>query len=225
MKLKNISLLLFLFISTSYVFSQEEYNKWSMGINVGVHHASQPVSLTTRTAKISHYGLNGRYMFNTRYGLMLDAGYDHYYFYNKNKTIEMRVGYTRSSIQGVINIADILKFDNWTSHIGFLLHGGFGVSTLGLYKETRNRYALPNNRDWMMNLTLGITPQIKITDRLSINADFSYITHIGQNQEFSMTKLTSQPAFKNQMINVSLGATFYVGKNAVHAEWNKDLSK
>lgn len=201
--------------------AQVDYNKWSLGLNVGGHHATMPAALSTRTAKISHYGINGRYMFNSRYGLMLDGGFDHFLHFEKlgQEAGEMKTGYARTSIQGVVNIGDILHFSTWTKHIGFLVHGGFGVSSMANYKETRDLYNIEKKQDWMGNLIFGITPQFKIGERVSLNADFSYVTNINQDLDYSMLRKVSAAPFKNQFINWSIGATFYLGKNAVHADW------
>ncbi len=204
-------------VSGSIAIAQEDYNKWSVGVNVGGHYGSTPAKLSTKTAAITHYGLNGRYMMNNRVGVMLDAGLDTYKYTGKN--LEMKSNYFRTSFQGVINVGDILKFDTWTKHIGLMAHAGAGVSVLTNHKDTREKYNIGKRKDLMVNAIIGLTPQVKLGERVSLNMDFSFITNVKQDWDYDMYSGSHPVAFKNAMINWSLGASFYLGKNASHADW------
>ncbi len=204
-------------ITCSVATAQVDYNKWSVGLNVGGHYGSTPSSLSTKTASIAHYGLNGRYMMNNRVGIMLDAGLDTYKYTGKN--LEMKSNYFRTSLQGVMNVGDILKFDTWTKCLGLMVHAGAGVSVLTNHKDTREKYNIGKRQDLMLNGIVGITPQVKLGERVSLNLDFSFITNVKQNWNYDMRTATNPVALKNTMVNWSLGATFYLGKNASHADW------
>lgn len=196
----------------------QDYNKWSIGLNVGGHYGATP-SIGFKTAQITHYGLNGRYMMNNRGGVMLDFGYDS--FKANRNTINVKNHYFRTSFQGVANLGDILMFDTWTKHIGLLIHGGVGASILVNDKSTRISTATNGGkkRDLMLNGIIGITPQVKLGERVSLNLDLSYITHVKQNQTFDMLQSANQVAFKNYFVNWSVGASIYLGKHQTHADW------
>lgn len=204
-------------VSGSIATAQENYNKWSVGLNVGGHYGSTPATLSTKTFAITHYGLNGRYMMNNRAGIMLDGGYDTFKYTGNN--LEMKSNYMRFSFQGVINIGDVLKFDTWTKHIGLMGHAGAGFSVLSNHKDTREKYNIEKKTDMMVNAIIGLTPQVKLGERASLNLDVSFITNVKQNVGYDMMNKTNPAAFKNTMVNWSLGASFYLGKNATHADW------
>ena len=42
----------------------------------------------------------------------------------------VNTNYWRTSVQGVVNVGNLLCFDTWTKRIGLLVHGGAGVSHL-----------------------------------------------------------------------------------------------
>jgi OOP family OmpA-OmpF porin len=218
-KMKKITttFLAFYIIASSFVIAQEDYNKWSLGLNVGGHYGSTPASLGTKTFKISHYALNGRYMMNNRVGVQLDAGLDKFNY--KTNLGDFKSDYFRTSFQMVGNLGDILKFSTWTKHIGLFVHGGFGGSVLINDKDTRSTFNIDKRRDLMLNAIIGVTPQFKINERISLNMDISYITHVKQDFGFDMIQASGPVAFKNQLINWSVGATFYLGKNSTHADW------
>lgn len=204
-------------LTFSSAIAQQSYNQWSVGLNLGGHYGSLPTNTGTKTIALTHYGINARYMMNNRVGVMLDQGVDLYKFGPKIKPYKS--SYYRTSFQLVGNLGDIFNFSSWTQHIGLLAHGGFGGSILINSKDTRNDYNIGKRQDLMLNAIVGITPQFKIGERVSLNLDLSYITNVKQNWNYDMTTGTNAVAFKNQMVNWSVGATFYLGKNTTHADW------
>lgn len=201
-------------LSSSMLFSQD-YNKWSWGLNIGGHYGSTPTSTGFKTLSISHSAVNARYMTNNRFGVMLDLGNDRFVSENKN----IKTNYFRGSFQGVFNLTDILMFDTWTKHIGLSAHAGFGLSMLVNSKDSRALNVNAGKKDAMVNAIIGIRPQFKLNERISLNLDLSYITHAKQNWDYDMLNKTDPVAFQNQLINWSIGANFSIGKNKQHADW------
>lgn len=197
--------------------AQENYNKWSIGLHVGGHDGMAPSNARTRLFQIHHYDLNVRYMFNNRVGLMLDGGYDFLDFYDAG----YNTNYVRTSLQGVVNAGDMLRFNSFSKRLGLLLHGGAGVSTMwqkDLFPEGANDGFLGNN-DNMINFIFGATPQIKINERFALNADVSFIFHSRQTRNFDMRSLNTNSAIDGYMLNLSIGANIYLGKHERHADW------
>lgn len=221
MKIIQITLAVLAVSLFSSVSAQESYNKWSVGLNVGGHYGANPSTIGDPAADIAHYGLNGRYMMNNRGGVMVDAGLD--MFKVNNGTIDIKSNYVRTSFQMVGNIGDILNFQSWTKHIGLMTHAGFGVSVLTNSSDTRTALGVAKRQDVMMNAIVGVTPQVKLGERVSLNLDVSYITNVRQNWDYSMTYEANPRAFENYMVNWSLGATFYLGRNDRHADWTPTI--
>jgi OOP family OmpA-OmpF porin len=214
-----ISIVLLSYVSFGQDF--KEMNKLSVGASIGGHDAFYPTNTFTRVFQIHHFGLNGRYMLNNRFGVMADLGYD---FIDAYKSGTNNVNYFRVSLQGVMNLGDIMRFDSWSNKIGLLGHAGAGLSTMWaptMKKSNANDPFLKNSDD-MGNFIFGITPQYKINERISLNADLSLILHSRQDHTFdyATSKLI---AFSGYFVNWSIGASYYLGKKEKHADWTSTI--
>ena len=78
--MKNVFLQLVVFyLISSCLYSQEiKDNKWSIDAEFGVTNAVKPYSENhfSNTIGLFHTSVGTRFMFNNRYGVKLDAGYD-----------------------------------------------------------------------------------------------------------------------------------------------------
>jgi OOP family OmpA-OmpF porin len=215
-------------VASQLVFSvkaqqSETFNKWSVGASLGVHDGQAPNSMYTRIHQIHHYGINARYMMNNRVGLMVDFGYD---FMDGYGSGDRNVHYLRSSIQGVVNAGEILKFHTFSKRLGLLIHGGAGSSTMLVKKEYRD-VPIPGDPnftgvDKMMNFIFGARPQFKLTEKVSLNADLSFIFHHNQDYQFDMLNRNFNSAIDGYFLNLSVGASLYLGKAEKHLDWQYD---
>lgn len=186
-------------------------NHWSMGLMIGAHDGLSPSGASTRLYQIQHIGLNGRYMFNNRFGIMLGANYDLFDFMDRG----YNTNYFRTSLEGVVNAGELLRFSEVMPRIGLLVHAGFGYSNLWM-KETQT---MPKLSDAMTNFVFGATPQIKMNEKWSFNADLSFIFHSHQDMKFDMRGKSQHQAIDGYFMNLSVGVTRYFGKNKSHADW------
>lgn len=203
-------------------FAQTDFNKWSMGLSLGVHDGQTPSAVQTKLYQFQHVGLNGRYMMNNRFGIQLDFGYDLFDGVNSGTR---NVNYFRTSLQGIVNAGDLLRFSTFSKRFGLLIHGGAGISNMWLNKDYQDGTdnTLFKKSDDMVNFIFGATPQFKVTERFSLNADLSFIFHHNQTYQFDMQNVSQHGAIDGYFINASLGATFYFGKAASHADWTPTI--
>lgn len=210
-------------IATFSVSAQSDYNKWSLGANLGIHDGMAPSVGTTRAFQIHHFGGEVRYMINNRVGVMGDVGYEFFDFYNKG----YNTNYVRVSLQGVVNAGDLLRFHTFSKRLGLLVHGGFGFSTMWQNSE-KHKMMKENNlykdrgfkgADEMINFTFGIRPQIKLTERWSLMADLSFIFHANQSKDFGMQKVNKKGSIDGYFSTLAIGANYYIGKKKRHADW------
>jgi OOP family OmpA-OmpF porin len=161
-------------------------------------------------------------MMNNRVGIQLDLGYDLFDGVNSGTR---NVNYFRTSLQGVVNAGDLLRFSTFTKRFGLLIHGGAGISSMWLNKDYQvgTDNTLFKKSDDMVNFIFGATPQFKVTERLSLNADLSFIFHHNQTYQFDMQNLSQHGAIDGYFLNASLGATFYFGKATSHADWTPTI--
>ncbi|OXA75527.1 OmpA-OmpF porin, OOP family [Flavobacterium aquidurense] len=220
-KLASVSLLLLAFAanaqnmattSTQPSIDKAPYDKWSIELNGGLNKPTRTMTpgYTTSTLNPFHADLGVRYMFNPKFGVKLDVGYDQ--FNEKDDTPDFESRYVRASLQGVVNIGRALNFETWTNTIGVLAHGGFGVSQI----STETGYG---GQDYMAHGILGLTGQIKLSNRVALTGDLTGIVNGRQNWNFDGMGTTKTGAFDGVLLNASVGLTFYLGKNGKHADW------
>lgn len=220
-KLASVSLLLLAFAAnaqnmatttTQTSIDKAPYDKWSIELNGGVNKPTRTMTpgYTTSTLNPFHADLGVRYMFNPKFGVKLDVGYDQ--FKEKDDTPDFESRYVRASLQGVINLGRALNFETWTNTIGVLAHGGFGVSQIST--ETG-----PGGQDYMGHGILGLTGQIKLSNRVALTGDLTGIVNGKQNWNFDGMGNTTTGSFDGVLLNASVGLTFYLGKNGKHADW------
>ncbi len=216
--MKKILLALSL-LTISQAFAQEEKNydfdRWSIEFAGGFHKPSRPFAeeYYTATPSFGQFSLGTRYMFNNRFGLKLDVGYNT--FKEGKESLPFNANYYRVSLQGVANVGSVLKFDNWTNTIGLLFHAGGGYSLLDVKEPIQI-----DGKDGMTNFIAGLTPQFKLGNSVALTTDLSVIGNIDQNYTWDGTETTTPDrGFRGFLVNFSAGLTFYLGGNEKHADW------
>ncbi len=219
--LKKITLIAACALFGTVVSAQDEatdqekpgFNRWSIELNAGVHKPLRPLSggYFTTTPDFFQGDLGVRYMLSDRFGLKLDGAYHNIQGDDNSADFESR--YIRTSLQGVANLGNILNFDQWTGRFNVLVHGGAGYSVL-TPKEPMER-----DNDGMINFIAGITPQLRLSDRVALTGDVSAIAHARQDYTFDGTSNTNVRGIDGIMTNASIGFTFYLGNKEKHADW------
>lgn len=191
---------------------KNSYNKWSIELNGGLNKPTRTMTEGYSTSTLSpfHADLGVRYMFNPKFGLKLDFGYDQ--FQERNDTAPFDSKYLRTSLQGVVNIGRALNFETWTNTIGLLAHGGFGVSQL----SADNGF---DGKDYMAHGIVGLTGQLRLSNTIALTGDLTGIVNGRQNHNFDGMGQTTSGSFDGVLLNASVGLTFYLGKKEKHADW------
>jgi outer membrane protein OmpA-like peptidoglycan-associated protein len=191
--------------------TKTEYNKWSIELAGGVNKPQRPMTSGYFTSLASPYvvDLGARYMFNNKFGLKADFGYNS--FTGKNSSKDFDTKYYRADIQAVANLGRIMNFETWTNSIGLLGHTGFGLAQL----EDENSSV----KDRMGNFMAGITGQIKLTNRIVLTGDFTTILNAKQDHNFDAANVNKKTGFSGILFNGTVGLTVYLGKNEKHADW------
>lgn len=196
-----------------------DYNKWSVEVGTGFHKPVFPTAagFRTRTISFGHGSVGARYMFNEKAGLKLNFGYHGLQSAPDSKSYESN--YYRGSIEGVVNLGNVLNFNTWTQTIGLLGHAGVGVSMLN---PTSNEDFASNyewGNDWMGHAVIGLTPQVKLSDKVSLFGDVSAYGHVRQNYAFDGHRGPDRSGRPGLLFTGSVGLNFYLGKNKEHADW------
>lgn len=199
--------------------TMSSYNKWSLEIGAGAHKPVFPSASGFRTATVDFWqtNLGVRYMLNEKAGLKLNLGYHN--ITNASGSKEFESNYLRGSLEGVVNIGNVLKFNTWTRSINLLGHAGVGVSTL----KPESNQDFPSDkewkREWMGHIVAGLTPQLKLSDRVVLFGDVSAYGHLRQHYAFDGNTAKSRSGLPGLMFTGSVGLSINLGKNKKHADW------
>lgn len=224
-------------ISSFVGFSQEEsgstrdYNVFSVEANVGQNKPGEVFSPGYKTAdpstymnfnKINHFDLGFRYMFNEKFGIKLDGAYDIISPENDKISIPFESKQYRIGLQGVVNLRNLLNFNSWTKRIGLLVHAGVQASRFDPVfrnNEFGDRIDLKDFKEDNGGFIFGITPQFKIHRRVVLTGDVTFLTNSRQHLTWDGVYSDDANNLKSNMVNTSVGLTFYFGKHDEHADF------
>lgn len=193
----------------------EKYNHWSIDVGVGVQKPTRPFSdgAFMNTPSFSQADLGIRYMINNKFGLNLDLGFN-YMESDDDSSIAFQSNYYRATLEGVANLGEIMGFRDWTNRFNLLFHAGAGISGLRTQEPINME-----DTDMMMNFQAGLTPQIRLSNKIAVFADLSAIGHVRQTLAWDGLSLNPNRGFNSLLVNASVGINFYLGGKEQHADW------
>ena len=189
----------------------QEYNKWSVDVNFGANKPTVGFTSGYATKTPSFWTLNGgvRYMFNNKFGLRLGGGYDK--FVEGKSSPKFNSNIWNINLQGVANLGRVLSFEDWTRDLGLLAHAGVGIGQLkGDYIPKADNIGF---------VTAGLTPQVRLSNRVSLLVDGSVYFYARQNRTFDGLSATTRRGFQGLNFTGTIGLQVALGKNLVHADW------
>ena len=189
----------------------QEYNKWSVDVNFGANKPTVGFTSGYSTRTPSFWTLNGgvRYMFNNKFGLRLGGGYDS--FTEGKNSSKFNSNIWNVNLQGVANLGRVLSFEDWTRDLGLLAHAGVGIGQLkGDYIPKADNIGF---------VTAGLTPQVRLSNRVTLLVDGSAYLYARQNRTFDGKSKTTKRGFQGINFTGTIGLQVALGKNLVHADW------
>jgi OOP family OmpA-OmpF porin len=202
----------------------QEYNKHSLSFDIGgkdgIRYAGKA---STRLTQLNSYVLGYRYMFNNRFGLSPEIGWERF------KDINDSIGtghYMRFSLQAYYNLTDLLRFNTFSSRLGMMAISGFGYS-IGFNPSgvvslsDTNDYALLGNEkiDKTIHGYFGGRVMFKISEKVSIHSTVASVFNLRQNRTFDGQRKLGGSGFTGKYYNLTIGASYYFGKENQHADW------
>ncbi len=206
--MKKLATAIVALLTTTLFFGQEtsNFNKFSIEVQGGLH---MPIQLVDNINESDYTDFKAgqigvRYMFNECVGAKLSYGFNSF---EDKENADFGVDYHRITLEGVYNMQLANRF-------GILAHAGLGLAL-----------AAPSSIDENENtaiFTLGLTPQVKVSNRVAVFVDATYLVSASQHYYFNGQLIN--PDFQSRtaaFANFSIGATISLGKNSTHADWAK----
>lgn len=223
--MKRITLSLIVMLALQLTITAQEnsetstnlFNQWSAELTAGFNKPVRPVSSGFYASTPSLYTVTGgaRYMFNEKFGLKGGVAYNS--FKNADNSAAFDTALYNFSLEGVINAGNVLGFREWTDTFNVLVHGGMGYSQL----TTDAPAAVRNfgDGDQMLSFMVGVTPQIKLTNRIALVADLTAVGNVRQDLTFNGGQASGTRGFDGFYVNATAGINIYLGKAEKHADW------
>ncbi|AEE20457.1 OOP family OmpA-OmpF porin [Dokdonia sp. Hel_I_63] len=194
-----------------------DFNKWSVELTGGVNKPVRPLSSGSFSNTPSLYTVTGgaRYMFNEKFGLKGGVAYNS--FKNDDESREFDTALYNFSLEGVVNAGNILGFREWTDTFNVLVHGGMGYSALTTDAPAVERDF--GDADQMLSFMVGVTPQIKLSNRIALVADLTAVGNVRQDLTFNGAQAGGTKGFDGFYVNATAGINIYLGKAEKHADF------
>lgn len=202
----------FLLISSMVIQGQSRYNQFSLEASYGYSGAISPYMSAYKSnfSGLTNLNIGGRYMFNEYFGLRGEYANDRF---ENDPGGKIGIYYNRIGLQAYFNAGKLFGLPYiLNENIGLLTHGGVGY--------TRARPIDASKSEQIGNLIIGITPQLKLSERVAIFTDVSFISNFKQHYRFDGSLISEQ--YKPTIgfhYNISLGLMVYLGNKSYHADW------
>jgi len=211
--MKKISMFLLIALTSFSVFSQNSENKlnpWSIGLSVGNHFFMGPIDYTPLAPWYAPgcAQLDGKYMFNGTWGIMLKGEYNIILHYHSKDT-----HIAGGTLEAIADLGNATDFSNWTKIFGLYAHGGIGGDVMWRPGITMANN-LFKNADEMITLSIGVTPYFKVNENWTVNIDYSYRLHFKQNRYYNMDLSNDFPLGVGFMRTLSVGISYHFGNNS-----------
>ncbi|MDQ7917327.1 OmpA family protein [Mesonia sp. MT50] len=215
--MKKITLLLSCLFATAVVTNAQEtdYNHWSIEAGVNMSKAAQGFAGGYDNSVTGSIGgeLGVRYMINEKFGFKFGALYSK--LSEDDNVPAFETSYYRGTLEGVVNVGNILGFRDWTQRLNVLAHAGMGVGMISLGDG-----GISDEHDYTPAFIVGVTPQLRLSDKISLFADASFTAHSKQDFTWDGTSASNKNRdFDGGIATLTAGIQIYLGKNEKHADW------
>ena len=207
--IQRLSLVLVLLCSVMS-FGQQNWNRVSVETGYGYVVPSKlygDESIKGDFSGFNHFDIGVRYMFEPNFGVKLNYGRD---AFSKG---DAGVTFNTIIASAVYNVGGVFDLKRATNEKIDLL-GRFGVGVTFAKPESIN------GTEHIGTATIGLTPQVKVSERISFYGDLAYAFRLKQHYGFDGALLDKEyKANIGKTTVFSLGLILYIGEKTKHADW------
>lgn len=202
----------------------QEYNKHSISFDFGGKDGVRHPGISAgKLTQLNSYVLGYRYMFNNRFGLSPEIGWERF------KDLNDIIGtahYMRFSLNTFYNLTDVLRFNAFSNRLGMMAIAGAGYS-IGFnpsgvvpVSDTSGISLTGDSKiDGMIHGYFGARVMFKCTEKISIHSTIASVFNLRQDRTFDGQRKLGGAGFTGKYYNLTLGASYYIGKENQHADW------
>lgn len=202
---------------------RSSYNRWSVDINTGQSKGIKPYAdgyygSNPRESfggfDLNHFGAGIRYMISPRFGVKLDLAYDNFQNLDGSGSLPFDVKQYKVGFEGVVNAVRLLSFEDRAGRFGLLFHGGVQVS-----QRTSEMGINDGMSEYDGGIMFGMTPQLRITNKLGIQADITMNSNVRQHLTWDGSHSADNNNLAGSMYTVSVGLNYSFGQQEIHGDW------
>jgi OOP family OmpA-OmpF porin len=204
MTLRSLLAIVLILCSLQIYAQRRPATRYIIDAGFGTSNAVEPYTLGYRSSTFGffHAELGARILMNDLFGYRIIAGYDKIENAKNGKSLPFKSTYYRGSAEAIIDLGELLKFDQFTAVFGLFLHGGVGYS----------RLSGSGKSEGMGHFVNGLTVNLKLSKRMTLNYDLTRVNHVYQQIKFDMQSAHSELGFDGLVFNMSLGLSVELGK-------------
>lgn len=236
--MKKITIFLAALTFTSFGFSQENeeeavgnesFNRWTIEGGVGYskgirpyekgYFSGNPGSFLGAT-NVNNYNLGARYMISPTFGIKGTFMYDLLKNDTDTNSKNFEMEQLSFTLQGVINMNRLLKIEDNLGRFGFLFHAGIDVAQVT--SQTPNEVENDQNfgvTEYNGGFIFGITPQFRITNRMSLFMDVSLLKNFRQHFNWDGSYSDTDNNLSGELVTTGFGLSYSFGQDKMHGDW------
>jgi OOP family OmpA-OmpF porin len=209
------------------------YKKWNLELGVGVTNVARAWSTTPTTTLIgpngqsftansgllSGYNFNAglRYNFNDKFGVRLKGLYATFSEDSDASNYSFDASYLQVNLEAVFNVGNFLDFYTWTDKFNLQMYAGPGYGHHFFDKDNYARFNGGGNADNVgddnvFHAVFGFTPMYKLSDNITLKADFQTAFTFTQHVNWDGAADVSTRAIDGLMFNASVGINIALGE-------------
>jgi OOP family OmpA-OmpF porin len=161
-------------------------------------------------------------MINQKFGVKTSLTYQNFKNIKNNGSLPFEMKLMGFSFQGVANLRKVFELEDSFKRIGLFVHGGIKIDQMQSKTENNPASLVDHNygiKEYNGGLIFGLTPQIKITDKLSFNLDVSIQSNYRQHFNWDGSYGTTSNNLKGQIVTSSIGLSYSLGKHQ-NGDWS-----
>lgn len=221
----RLILVLVFFVGT--VFSQSrknKYNRFSIEVSGGLAKVFYPMthSFSNKLMNSPSLNLGVRLMTNELFGFKANFNYNKFSFESKafnikDSNLYDHSFYYKTSLEGCVNIGNLLKIKS--DKFGILANLGGGFSILQSDRTIKKVNWKGDGSDIMLNFSFGLTPMYKLNANTILTLNTSLISNLLQTFSFDTNSSALRQGFDGMLYNFGAGIILYFGKKEKHFDW------
>ena len=213
-----MKLIVFLMSAILAFEANAQYSKapvWYLNAGFGGNNPIKPFAAGyfSNTLNITNIQLGGMCLVRPSFGAGIKVDYNQFKHDNVGSvkgSTDFKTHYLSTNVYFSTNLGNVLEFDEFSSRLGLLLNTGVGISSM--FNDSL-KLGIKTGSDEMVNFTVALIPQFRLSKRVTLQAEVAAVTHLYQNRTFDMTTIVFDRGFDGYLVTGNIGLSVALGSN------------